>query len=168
MNMDLREARTERTEQGRSFPPVPLKKSRSKAGVIAAGLVGLALVFFAFSGGREGLTGAITAPGQFISADVSEGSRDVTFRVVDEAARGAVQLWDWGDEDGDAVQVAGQVVELLHQPQAVPVPGADTVEVLGVKDGYGGITVGVAAPGCVPAVRIMHIRPGETGHIYFK
>lgn len=163
--MDLKQ---KRAEQGRPFRPDPPKKNRSKlAGVIAAGLVGLALVFFAFSGGKGG-PAEIKAPGQFISSDVSEGTRDVTFRVVDEAARGAVQLWDWGDEDGDVVQIAGQVVELRHQPQAVPVPGADAVEVLGVKDGYGGITVGVAAPGCVPAVRIMHIKPGETGHIYFK
>lgn len=165
MNLKQRKARA---EQEHPFPPAPPKKSKGKlAGVIAAGLIGLALVFFAFSGGKGELAG-ITAPGQFISSDISEGTRDVTFRVADEAARGAVQLWDWGDEDGDAVQVTGQVVNLRHQPQAVPVSGMDTVEVLGVRDGYGGITVGVAAPGCVPAVRVMHIRPGETGHIYFK
>ncbi len=163
--MDLKQKEV-RTEQEHSFPPP--KKSKGKlAGVIAAGLIGLALVFFAFSGGKGGLTGSVKAPGQFISADVSEGTRDVTFRVVDEAARGTVKVWDWGDEDGDVVQIAGQEIGLRHQPQSIPASGTDTVEVLGVRDGYGGITVGVAASGCVPAVKIMHIRPGETGHIYF-
>lgn len=66
-----------------------------------------------------------------------------------------VTLWDFRDEDGDVVRVVSsgytRLVPILHQPVtlAMPAPPNGVINVIGVHDGYGGITVGIES-GAVP------------------
>jgi len=117
----------------------------------------------------------VTAPGGRVAANDTlsfpgaKFARDVEF---DTRGRGAnsVLVWDWADEDGDVVKVAGREIELRNTPTvlSLPLEPGTVVEVLGVKDGRGGITVGVSVPGADPAVNIMALRPGQTGHIKIR
>ena len=62
-----------------------------------------------------------------------------------------ITVWDFRDEDGDIVRIVSsgysRLVPILHQPVtlAVPMPPNAVVNVVGVKDGYGGITLGVSS-----------------------
>jgi hypothetical protein len=58
-------------------------------------------------------------------------------------------LWDHRDEDGDIVRVVSEgymrTVPILNAPVtlAVPVPASGVVNIIGIHDGTGGITVGI-------------------------
>ncbi len=78
---------------------------------------------------------------------------------------GWIFAWDWKDQDGDVVALSGagykQAIVITNAPQAVPVPfdehGAITVEAL--RDGEGGITVGVGRGAF--AQKLRYLAPGE-------
>jgi hypothetical protein len=107
----------------------------------------------------------VKTPGDHLTLEAAYGSRDVEFRG---AGGDRLLLWDWGDEDGDVVRIAGETITLRNGPAAVylPLKPGTTVEVLGVKDGRGGgITVGVSVPGAYPQVQVMRLKPGQVGHV---
>lgn len=60
-----------------------------------------------------------------------------------------VVIWDYAEEDGDWVQLLfngqplGQAFMIQHEPQSFMVPVDGTLEVLGIRDGGGGITYGI-------------------------
>lgn len=64
-------------------------------------------------------------------------------------------IWDFAAEDGDIVEVRvngktiNSRVHLLNEPKAIEIPVPGKVEIIGVKDGVGGITYGVKFPGNV-------------------
>ncbi len=72
-------------------------------------------------------------------------------------------LWDHRDEDGDIVRVVSEgysrTVPILNTPVtlAVPVPASGVVNVIGIHDGMGGITVGIqsgATPVLLPVLSV--------------
>lgn len=72
-------------------------------------------------------------------------------------------LWDHRDEDGDIVRVVSEgysrTVPILNTPVtlAVPVPASGVVNVIGIHDGVGGITVGIqsgATPVLLPVLSV--------------
>ncbi len=72
-------------------------------------------------------------------------------------------LWDHRDEDGDIVRVVSEgyarSVPILHVPVtlAVPVPASGVINIVGVHDGFGGITVGIksgATPVLLPVLSV--------------
>ena len=75
-------------------------------------------------------------------------------------------LWDTHAEDGDFVLVASggsrQTVPILHARTriALPAPPSGVVNVTGVKDGGGGITIGILS-GSSP-VRVPFMQEGQT------
>lgn len=147
--------------------PVPWR------GVLAL-VLGIAVFLAAEGFGRlldAADTVSVKAPGDHVSADtvLRHASRDVEFQTHNRGGDKVI-LWDWGSEDGDVVRIAGQEIELRNAPAVLPLslePNT-TVEVLGVRDGGGGITVGVSVPGAQPGIRIMSLRPGQVGHIKIR
>lgn len=114
-----------------------------------------------------------STPEQHITKDVSEFTEDVYFKPDEEQTLTTVAFWDCGDVDGDVLQALGAEIPLLSVRQYVSLPywmgPGMYVEVGGVKDGYSGvITVGISVPGCTPTERIMCIKPGQIGRIYFE
>lgn len=94
---------------------------------------------------------------------------DLHFKVVDpeKAKNNPIIVWDWGSVDGDVIQINSQPIALTHEKKPIPVTTERNIdiEVLGLKDGVGGITVGVFAPGCSPEINIMNLQPGQTHRI---
>lgn len=79
-----------------------------------------------------------------LRARLTDGSESV--RLV------SMTLWDTHSEDGDVVAVVSagyrNEIAILHGPQVVsfPVDGTGLVQIVGVRDGGGGITLGVRGP----------------------
>jgi hypothetical protein len=77
--------------------------------------------------------------------------RRLAEKLADGSVRlAAVTLWDTVDEDGDAVEVAAagftQRLVIRHQPATffLPVRMGGSVSIRAVRDGGGGVTLGVA------------------------
>ncbi|MEX6501344.1 hypothetical protein [Pseudomonas zhanjiangensis] len=76
-----------------------------------------------------------------------------------------VDLWDFASQDGDIVRVASagyQVeVSLLNAPKriSIPVDGTGSVQIVGVHDGGGGITLGLKSG--TGAISLPVMQPGE-------
>ncbi len=74
-------------------------------------------------------------------------------------------IWDHRDEDGDIIRVVSEgytrTVPILNTPVtlAVPVPASGVVNIVGVHDGFGGITVGIKSS--VTPVLLPVLAPGQ-------
>lgn len=82
-------------------------------------------------------------------------------------------LWDFAAEDGDVVtvKVDGNIlaenVSILHKPTALTVPVPSVVEIVGVKDGVGGITYGVKFPGGIENQAYFNVAPVGSANVYY-
>ncbi|MBP1989642.1 hypothetical protein [Paenibacillus eucommiae] len=83
-----------------------------------------------------------------------------------------VLIWDYAAEDGDVVtvKVNGQIlvenVGIFHKPVVLQVPIPSTVEIVGIKDGGGGITYGVKFPGAVANSAYFNAAPVGSSNVY--
>ncbi|PZD97507.1 hypothetical protein DNH61_01120 [Paenibacillus sambharensis] len=106
---------------------------------------------------RSGIGKGISAGAVLASTDEGTGltPRDYTIAMNDESGAGRMLIWDFAAEDGDVVTVKADGViiaenlTLLNNPFAISVPVPSVVEIIGVKDGGGGITYGVKFPGAI-------------------
>jgi len=55
-----------------------------------------------------------------------------------------IQVYDWAEEDGDAVEINGTRIELKHQPTFISVQWPDEIRVTGVSAGRDGKVITVA------------------------
>ncbi len=68
-------------------------------------------------------------------------------------------VWDFADEDGDAIQVKAdghpitEPFTLFHAPRTIHVPVGSAIEVVGIRDGGGGITYAVNFPSIKTSIR---------------
>lgn len=103
--------------------------------------------------------------------DADLRARDFTVEMKQGTRSSRVLLWDFAAEDGDVVDVKvnGVVqrrINLLHQPAAVEVPVPSSVEVVGIKDGVGGITYGIKFPGAVLNAAYFNVAPEGSANTY--
>ena len=90
-----------------------------------------------------------------LKSDVEDGRRRLVW----------LTLWDTHAEDGDVVLVSSeglqQIVPIVHGKTrvAIPAPSTGVVNVTGVKDGGGGITIGVLSGSS--RVRVPIMREGQ-------
>jgi hypothetical protein len=81
--------------------------------------------------------------------DESLGGQDATIEFESGEGETKMWIWDYAAEDGDYVQVVingvpeGDPFMIKHQPKEFSVPTVGEVQVLGIKDGGGGITYAV-------------------------
>lgn len=81
-------------------------------------------------------------------------------------------IWDFAAEDGDIVEVRvngktiNSRVHLLNEPKAIEIPVPGKVEIIGVKDGVGGITYGVKFPGNVSNRAYFNVAPEGSSNTY--
>lgn len=87
--------------------------------------------------------------------DMSLPSRDYTIEMGQDADSNRVLIWDFAAEDGDVVTIMAdgvliaENIQIMHKPFVFYVPAPSVVEIIGVKDGGGGITYAVKIPGAV-------------------
>lgn len=123
---------------------------RTLVAVLVAPLaVGLGITSLMFSDGTE----RMMTPGFILaSTDSLRASMDYTVELPPGTTAARAFIWDYAAEDGDwvALRVGGTVLVepfmITHAPREVSLPTGTTVEVVGVRDGGGGITYAINFP----------------------
>ncbi|RKN83910.1 hypothetical protein [Paenibacillus ginsengarvi] len=131
-------------------------------GISALALIGASITFGNASSAsikdvRANGTGAAKAGAVLLASDDDAGLEPRDFEVAMKPGMQTSRalLWDFAAEDGDVVtvKVNGSViaenVTIFHKPFVLDIPIPSTVEIVGVKDGGGGITYAVKFPGAV-------------------
>ena len=83
-----------------------------------------------------------------------------------KSSLGWIELWDFAHQDGDVVRISSAGYELVYPLQnaptrlAVPLDASATIQVEGVTDGGGGITLGLRSG--ATAISLPVIQPGQT------
>jgi A2-5a orf9; hypothetical protein len=86
---------------------------------------------------------------QLLSKDDNYVGGDITLVHSSQDKENAIQVWDYAAVDGDYVQIKvnGSPITdsfmITHEPKTITVPTVGTVEVIGTKDGGGGITYAI-------------------------
>jgi hypothetical protein len=97
------------------------------------------------------MAGKIRAAAPAPAALPAPADRDDEFRLP----MAWITVWDYRDEDGDVVRIVSsgysRTVPIVNQQVtlALPMPTGGVVNVIGVHDGHGGITLGVSS-GAMP------------------
>lgn len=87
---------------------------------------------------------------QILGKDQSMDGQDYTIEVPSNQGEAKVYVWDYAAVDGDYVQLIvdgvplGDPFLIDHKPKEFSIPPTSTVQVVGIKDGGGGITYAVA------------------------
>lgn len=82
-------------------------------------------------------------------------ARDFKIEMKQNTTTSRMLIWDFAAEDGDVVtvKVDGNILQtninIMNSPVALDIPVPSVVEILGVKDGGGGITYAAKFPGAV-------------------
>lgn len=104
--------------------------------------------------------------------DMDLTARDYEIRMKEGVASSRLLVWDFAAEDGDVVTVKanGNVVAehigIMNKPFSVEVPVPSVIEVVGVKDGVGGITYGIKIPGAVGNSAYFNVAPEGSANKY--
>lgn len=99
-------------------------------------------------------------------------ARDYQIRMKEGVSSSRLLVWDFAAEDGDVVTVKanGNVVAehigIMNKPFSVDVPVPSVVEIVGVKDGVGGITYGIKMPGAVGNSAYFNVAPEGSANKY--
>lgn len=147
----------------RDAAPVAPPATTSEPGPVPTGQTGFSLVQAVAPGDREAALGNLKLD--------SEGQRQARAAVESGAAQiGTLTVFDYGQEDGDVVQISGsgvsQIVPILKQPTKVTVlyVHGTPLKVLAYKDGSSpGITVTVRTS--AGNFRLRSMKEGETVEI---
>ncbi|MGW9124915.1 hypothetical protein ACWGPW_07925 [Paenibacillus chitinolyticus] len=111
---------------------------------------------------------------QLAAADDSAGleARDFEIEMKKDTTTSRMLIWDFAAEDGDVVtvKVDGNILQanitIMHSPVALDIPIPSAVEIIGVKDGGGGITYGVKFPGAVQNNAYFNAAPVGSSNVY--
>ncbi|MFE6795346.1 hypothetical protein [Paenibacillus chitinolyticus] len=111
---------------------------------------------------------------QLAAADDSAGleARDFKIEMKKNTTTSRMLIWDFAAEDGDVVtvKVDGNILQsnitIMHSPVALDIPIPSAVEIIGVKDGGGGITYGVKFPGAVQNNAYFNAAPVGSSNVY--
>lgn len=138
------------------------KRIKKGAGIFAAVAVAAAIVFTTFSTSSTVTTGqeATEALNTHVSTTLGAGTRllskdegvigqDYTIAHSSGDGNTVIQIWDYAAEDGDYVQVFvdGAAIcdpfMIKNKAVSLSVPSKGVIEVVGTRDGGGGITYAV-------------------------
>lgn len=122
----------------------------------------------------NGVVGGVAAGTVLSSSDeqLNLTARDFQVKMKEGTTSSRLLVWDFAAEDGDVVtiKVNGAVVSanvgLLNKPVAIDVPVPSVIEVVGVKDGVGGITYGIKIPGAVGNKAYFNVAPEGSANKY--
>ncbi|WP_336774715.1 hypothetical protein [Paenibacillus sp. MMO-58] len=99
-------------------------------------------------------------------------ARDFDIKIKQGKTSSRVLIWDFASEDGDVVtvKVNGVVVAsnigIMNTPVPLEIPIPSKVEIVGVKDGVGGITYGIKFPGAASNNSYFNIAPEGSANTY--
>lgn len=102
---------------------------------------------------------ATTAGTVLAATDSPLRGKDYVLEFPGEIKETEVLIWDFAAEDGDTIQFKANsrpITEpfiLFHTPRSVNVPVGGAIEVIGIRDGGGGITYAVNFPSISTSIR---------------
>lgn len=111
----------------------------------------------------------LTTSDELMSID----ARDFEIEMKPDLETTRMLIWDFAAEDGDVVtvKVDGNIrftnVNILNRPIVLDIPIPSVVEIVGVRDGGGGITYGVKLPGAALKNVYFNVAP-EGGSNQYK
>lgn len=91
--------------------------------------------------------------------------RDFTIEMKQGESSSRALIWDFAAEDGDVVTVkvnnviVAENIGIVNKPYVLEVPIPSVVEVVGVRDGAGGITYGVKFPSAAGNTAYFNVAP---------
>lgn len=169
--------------QGRKHPGVPsYKKHRFWMGVAAALIIAGSFAVGMMETSRSVTLQDVQANGYGAAkaghvlvqsdTDASLTARDYNVEMEQGTTTSRVLIWDFAAEDGDVITVKanGEVVAtnvgIFHKPALVEVPVPSVVEIVGVKDGGGGITYGIKFPSAIGSRAYFNAAPEGSANKY--
>lgn len=99
-------------------------------------------------------------------------ARDFKIEMKQNTTTSRMLIWDFAAEDGDivTVKVDGNILQtninIMNSPVALDIPVPSVVEILGVKDGGGGITYAAKFPGAVQNNVYFNSAPVGSSNVY--
>ncbi|MFF2481045.1 hypothetical protein [Paenibacillus sp. NPDC058071] len=164
--------------------PLVKKKNlhRFVIGLVALGAVAGFIITSGSSGSRvkidavkaNGGVGLGVSAGTILATtdDAGMAARDFNIEMKQGTGDGRALVWDYAAEDGDVVTikvngaVVAENVQIYHKPVSVNISVPSVVEVIGVKDGGGGITYGIKFPGAVGNSAYFNAAPEGSANTY--
>lgn len=143
------------------------KKSKSKAdkrlkftGLVLAGLFVVAMFFLPTSSRlntsdeakralESGMSTQLPIGVRILADDQDFVGQDLTITHSSQKEENKIHIWDYAAEDGDYVQILvdgvaiGDPFMIKHRPAEFSVPTTGEVQILGTRDGGGGITYAI-------------------------
>lgn len=98
--------------------------------------------------------------------------RDYDIQMKSGLTTSRMLIWDFAAEDGDVVtvKVNGSIIAenimIYNKPIPIEIPIPSVVEIVGIKDGVGGITYGVKFPGAVANNAYFNVAPVGSANTY--
>lgn len=98
---------------------------------------------------EDRMSTSLAAGTRVLDEDDNYVGRDLTITHGSKADETTLYIWDYAAEDGDYVQIVvngtamGDPFMIKNTPVTYKVPTVGTIEVIGTRDGGGGITYGV-------------------------
>ncbi len=98
---------------------------------------------------NDKISTSLSAGAILLKTDENIGGQDFGIAHKSQNNETKIWVWDYAAEDGDYVQVLvngasiGEAFMIKHKPRTFMVPTVGEVQVMGVKDGGGGITYAV-------------------------
>jgi len=153
-------------------------KHRFWIGIAAVVIFCVAMFFNGSTGGLDDVRSSGIGRGMeagnviAVTDDAGLEARDFEIQMKENMTSSRMLIWDFAAEDGDfvTVKVNGEVIAtnigILHKPISVDIPVPSVVEIIGVKDGGGGITYGVKFPGGVQNNAYFNAAPVDSANVY--
>nr|WP_232243118.1 hypothetical protein [Paenibacillus sp. GSMTC-2017] len=167
---------------GHQSPPKVKTKNKQRLWVGLSGLIVFIVVLYMSgsstatlkdvqaNGIGKGMAAGTTLTTTDETADLEP--RDYEIAMKKDTTTSRMLIWDFAAEDGDfvTVKVDGVVlatnIGILHKPMAFNIPVPSKVEIIGVKDGGGGITYGVKFPGAAQNSVYFNATPVGSANVY--
>lgn len=179
---ETEDASLEYSEEAASQPSSAVNiKDKHRFWIGITALITIGLAFFTHtSTGRvddvksNGIGKGMEAGIRLAASDDSANLEARDFEIEMKANRktSRMLIWDFAAEDGDVVtvKVDGNILQsnigIMNKPVAIDVPVPSVVEIVGVKDGGGGITYGVKFPGAVHNSAYFNAAPVNSSNAY--
>lgn len=120
----------------------------------------------------------IAGPGEYMPRhyDQVDAGHDAKVEIVLDNmlnTSNSAQIWQWGNDSVNEVQINGQNYRLTHESKTIPLNAkrGDILEIKGISNGDiegKNITFAISIPGCLPHNVLMSIKPGQTGTVIFQ
>ncbi|WP_435169706.1 hypothetical protein [Paenibacillus glycanilyticus] len=139
-------------------------------GIFIGGMKNYSMKDVVSNGIGKGIPAGTTLISADADADLVPRDYDIEMKKGKNSSR--VLIWDFAAEDGDVVTVKvndvviAANIQIMHKPVPLEITLPSKVEIVGDKDGGGGITYGIKFPGAANNSSYFNAAPEGTANTY--